>query len=258
VKHWAGIFLVLFCISGLAYADESARAPATQMPVVREVTGSGAINLEAALYPRFTDIKPSANTDTGCQSSEAAVFQALAGKPITTVSPSTGKAVAANTALLGLQPTDLKFTLTATEVPDAYRTTTKIMVTWTVRIEGACPAWGVGHTICEPWIGDLTFDCPQGDVKTYLYAQYKVNNQTVRIVLGPESTMTMPKSTTGPVKQVDPTLTGMYVITAADFPDKKIPENLELQIYWENFSAMKIVSPDKMRNMLVNIMPVTK
>ncbi|MBP6919752.1 MAG: hypothetical protein KBC23_02025 [Candidatus Omnitrophica bacterium] len=258
MKRIIVIALVLFAAAGYVYAVESGNIPAAQQPIVKEVTGSGTIKLEAALYPEFQPIEVIPPTEPGCQTADSSVFKALALQPITTVSPSTGKPVGADTAKLGRQETDLKIKLTDADIPVGYRKTAKILVTWTVRIEGVCPAWGIGHVICEPWVGTLTFNCPAGDVKTYLKVAYKSNGETKGGVISAPVVMQMPAGTTGPIQQLDPTLTGTYVITREDFPDKEIPGNLELTILWENFTSMRVHSPDGMRNMIVNVVPVVK
>jgi len=252
----AAVILVLL-VAGYIYAVDSGSIPASQQPVVKEVIGKGDIWLEAALYPEFRPMNVDPRTDNGCKTADSRVFQTLKLQPITRVSPSTGRAVSADTSKLGKQATDLKMTLTAKDIPEGYRKTAKILVTWTVRIEGECYPWGIGHVICEPWIGTIEFYCPEGDVKTYLKATYKVNGETKGAIIGTPVVMTMPPTKTVS-QQRDPTLTGTYVITAEDFSNKEIPDNLELTIFWENFTSLRIKSPDSMRNMIVNVIPFTK
>lgn len=249
--------LVLLLAAACAYAVDTGAVPGAQQPIVKEISGKGTIMLEAALYPEFRPIDVDPRTEPGCQTADSLVFKTLKLQPITTPSPSTGQAVAANTANLGKQATDLKMTLTGKEIPQGYRKTAKILVTWTVRLEGECPVWGIGHVICEPWIGSLAFYCPEGDVKTYLKVGYKIKGEAGGGIVGTPVVMTIPGTQTVS-RQNDPTLTGTYVITPDDFPGKEIPENLELTILWENFTSLRINSPDGMRNMIVNVIPLSK
>ncbi|MDD4940834.1 MAG: hypothetical protein PHS64_00050 [Candidatus Omnitrophica bacterium] len=253
------VFAVIFLAAGYANAVESGNIPAAQQPIVKEVTGKGEIMLEAAIYPEFMPIDVDPRTESGCQTADSSVFKALRLQPITTASPSTGNPVKADTAKLGRQETDLKIRLTGKEIPEGYRKSAKILVTWTVRIEGKCPAWGIGHVICEPWIGSIKFSCPEGDVKTYLKATYKDKESGAAKggIIGSPVVMTMPPTEKVSL-QNDPTLTGTYVITAEDFPNGQIPEDLELTILWENFTALQVYSPGGMRTMIVNVIPVTK
>ena len=253
MKRLAGAFIVVCLAVGCAYASDQGSIPAAQQPVVKEITGKGDIVLLPAKYPNFLPVEGNVDprTDPGCQHADSPVFRALRWpQPITTASPSTGKALLADASKLGLQPTDLQMTLTSSEIPEAYRRTAKILVTWTVRLEGDCYEWGIGHSICEPWIGAFSMNCPGGDVDTHL---------TVNDKPGPPVTMAIPSAETkGPVMQRDPTLTGTSVIKASDFPDNQIPLPLTLRIYWENKTSMRITSPDKMRNMIVNVIPYSR
>ena len=259
--RWIAVVLIVMFMAGAASAADSGSIPASQQPVVKQTRASTTdIELEAARYPLFENLKPQAGTDPMClHNKEGSVFYALQKKAITTKSPSTGKAVEVNTSLLGRQPTDLKMTIAAKDGWEGYRKTAKILVTWTIRVEGTCPAWGIGHVICEPWLGELTFVCPKGDVKTFLNAKYtKADGRVFNGVIGQPVSMEIPAGKTGPILQLDPTLTGTYLITADDFPDKQIPADLELQILWENDTSMRIKSPAGMRNMIVNIIPYSK
>ncbi|HQO37394.1 MAG TPA: hypothetical protein PK107_01085 [Candidatus Omnitrophota bacterium] len=259
MKQIAIIILVLFAAAGRAQAVESGNIPAAQQPMVKEVTGSGKIGLEAAIYPEFRPVEVDPKTEPGCQTKDSAVFKALALQDIAKVSPSTGNAIGADLSKRGVQETDLKISLTDKDIPAGYRKTAKVLVTWTVRIEGECYAWRIGHVICEPWVGTIGFYCPEGDVKTYLKATYKAKGGTRGGIIGVPVVMTMPPTETVSL-QNDPTLTGTYVITPEDFPENnnEIPDNLELTILWENFSSLRVHSPDGMRNMIVNVVPVVK
>ncbi|HOU36122.1 MAG TPA: hypothetical protein PK562_02505 [Candidatus Omnitrophota bacterium] len=290
MRHLTAAFVIVLLAAGSLYAVDSGSLPASQQPVVKEKIGSGDIHLEAAKYPEFTDIAPSA-ADPGCMPDNPTVFNYLAGKDIKTKSnspylrefdgntnPDVRKRLVPNPkrvvtvepwptgrildeSLLGVQKTDLFITLGADEINPKYRDTAKILVTWTMRIEGECPNWHIGHFICEPYNGSITFVCPAGNVKTRLRAEYEWTDEkgkhTGESKIGHDVIMEMPRTIQKSL-QGDPTLTGTYVITREDFPNKKIPDKLTLRVYWENDTALYITSPAGMRNMIVNVIPFTK
>ncbi|HQO37393.1 MAG TPA: hypothetical protein PK107_01080 [Candidatus Omnitrophota bacterium] len=287
--------LILLLAAGYVYAVESGSIPATQQPVILEKTGTGAIFLEAAIYPEFTGLAPSA-ADPWCTPENPRVFDYLTDKDIRTKSNSPNlkdgwpnhenprirlllgtnpKSVVTtepwpdgrdlDTTKLGVQPTDLVIKLGAGALNPKYSETAKILVTWTMRIEGECPKWHIGHFICEPYNGSVSFLCKKENVETWVRVKYDLLDEngkfikTVEKDLKPRVMIEMPETQTK-TTQSDPTLTGTYVITAQDFPDNgnRIPAGLTLRVYWEHKGAMYIYSPDGMRNMIVNVIPYTK
>ncbi|MBP6919751.1 MAG: hypothetical protein KBC23_02020 [Candidatus Omnitrophica bacterium] len=286
--------LILLFAAGYVHAVDSGSIPASQQPIILEKTGTGTIFLEAALYPEFTNIAPG-DADPWCMPNNRRVFDYLAGEDIRKQSNSqnlkefdgntnpdiikrlvpnpkrvvteepwpTGRII--DLSKLGVQPTDLEIKLGAGALNPKYSDTAKILVTWTMRIEGKCPAWHIGHFICEPYNGSISFLCEKENVETWLRAKYDLLDEngnfikTVEKNFKPRVIMEMPETTTK-TTQRDPTLTGTYVITAQDFPDngKRIPAGMTLRVYWEHKGAMYIYSPDGMRNMIVNVIPYTK
>lgn len=65
-------------------------------------------------------------------------------------------------------------------------------------------------------------------------------------IVPPASSYTMPPG--------DPTHTGSYLITPADY-DGLLPAALDLEIRWINETSQQITSPAKMRSMIVTLMP---
>lgn len=291
IRMTAAVILVLL-LAGYVYAVDSASIPASQQPMVKEKIGSGAIHLEAAVYPEFTELAPSA-ADPWCTPKNPKVFNYLKGKDIRTKSNSPNlKAGWGNHSnprirlLLGVNPkrvvttepwpngrdldetklgdqeTDLFVTLGSGAISAKYRESAKVLVTWTMRIEGECPNWHIGHFICEPYNGTLTFVCPPGKVITWLMAEYETIGKNDNVIkkkqrIGHDVIMEMPR-TIQKSRQSDPTLTGTYVITKEDFPEQKIPEKLTLRVCWKNETSLYITSPAGMRNMIVNVIPYTK
>jgi hypothetical protein len=295
MKKMLGALIIVFFTAASALAVDSGSVPASQQPVVKEKIGGDAISLEAEIYPKFMDLAPTA-ADPWCTPDNPKVFNYLTGKPITTKSNSpllhdfaghpdprinyllgTNPRSVVTTETwpngrdldktkLGVQKTDLVMTLGADEINPRYRETAKVLVTWTMRIEGECPNWHIGHFICEPYNGSLSFLCEDEDVATWLHATYDVTDDKGNVTtknfekdLGSKVIMKIPATKTVS-KQSDPTLIGTYVITRDDFPDNgnRIPGNLKLQVYWQHKGAMFVTSPKAMRSMIINVIPVSK
>ncbi|HQJ16245.1 MAG TPA: hypothetical protein PLJ26_07145, partial [Candidatus Omnitrophota bacterium] len=140
-----------------------------------------------------------------------------------------------------------------------FNRTARLLITWTVRIEGFSKDYSINPEFCGNWYGSLTTKFPSGEVKTALY----IDGQQA----GPEVIMQVPAGQDIVAREkrppsgsgFDPTLVGTYVLTADNFPGKKFPEKIGLiEIRWKNETSMDIVSPKGMRNMIINMMPVTK
>jgi len=140
------------------------------------------------------------------------------------------------------------------EVHIDYPLTSKVLVTWTIRVEGECETYLIGHNFCDIFKGDIDVSCRKDNVKSYLF----VNGAQ----MGPAYTIEMPP-TRNKTHQVDPTLTGSYLIKPENFSknasgEYEMPAVLKLQIKWENFTSMRITCPSGMRSMIVHVMPITR
>ncbi|MFA5362510.1 MAG: hypothetical protein WC335_04600 [Candidatus Omnitrophota bacterium] len=178
-------------------------------------------------------------------------------------------------------------------IPEEYRKKAGILVTWTVRIEGSRTApYPVQDNLCSgDWEGTSYQGFPSGEVKTKLFVTSgtgTVNEKTKDV--GPEACMTIPdggkteiteakkeevppESSSDPLPKSsvpivppassyslppgDPTHTGSYLITPADY-DGLLPATLDLEIRWINETSQQITSPAKMRSMIVTLMPETE
>ena len=219
-------------VAGSVYAAEKAGMPVNPTPVIKEVKGANDIFLAAAVYPQIKVTPVPSEAGLGCQ----AKVDEIAGDP---VSASVGKFEKVD----GLK--------TVVKIDPAYRASAKVLVSWTVRVEGECPTYRIWPTFCPVFHGDVQSKCPSGVVETRLYVNGKVKS--------PPFSLEMPESTGEIVNQPnDPTITGTYLLKAEDFDDNKLPEKIELQVWWKNYSSMKMTSPANMRTLTVNIMPTTR
>jgi hypothetical protein len=250
------IFLVLIVLlfQVCAYAaGNSGQVPANQAPTVTEIIGdkTDAV-LGPAFYPRFYDIA-TVNGDTAC---EPYLINTLSLAPICTPS-SLGNGNRMGeckdfTTVDGLK-TDL-------EVPLAYRKSAKILIAWTVRIDGYKKKYPVHSDLCKNWYGDLKEEFPKGTVKTALY----INNNK----FGIDITMEVPTAGYSTVHEMpppppssggfDPTLTGTYVLKASDFGGEFPAVLKDVEIRWKNETTMRLESAKGNRRMMINFMPISK
>lgn len=147
-------------------------------------------------------------------------------------------------------------------IGEAYRKSANILITWTVRVEGykyclggrdKCDndAYVIWPSLCDRWHGTSNQRFPGGEVKTALF----INGEQK----GPTSVMTIPDGgVTSTYQPSDPTHTGSYLITADSFANGQLPESIEIEVKWYNDTPMKIKSPDKMRNLIITVVPIEK
>jgi hypothetical protein len=253
------VLLLVLCVLLLqvhANASTKAAAPTTQRPAVMQIIGSNAdAKLGPALYPSFTNFTESSNAP--CQQY---LEQKLSLAPICTRSQ-LGSGFVGGTCTQDFSPIEgLKITNLA--VPEAYRTSAKILIAWTVRIEGYSKGYSITPEFCSNWSGTLTERFPKGKVKTALYVDGKMYGHEI-IMEPPEASMRFAEDAPPPPPSSgfnsDPTLIGTYVLKASDMPGGKFPAMLKLiEIRWKNETSMDIVSPKNMRTILLNFLPVTK
>lgn len=165
--------------------------------------------------------------------------------------------------------------LTGTIKPaKGYRNITKILFTWTVRVEGWQRLVAVWPFICHPHHGTSYQEFPEGLLRTQLYVKDVNNTYTITdktdpdYVYNPEdgyypvgqiAEMTVPEAGTSKVKNIgDPTITGSFALLPSDFADGKIPKaGVEFQVRWYNKTSMRIKSPANQRNLIATVFPVT-
>jgi len=245
---------VLAPVLSACAADNTASIPVSGAPVIVQVVGDLPVTLAAARYPLFSqfsadnpacgnylktpynDPQPDTNgiADTG-----------LSNAPIWLRSKmGQGPAAGAN---LGYQTVLSK----SVDIPAQSRRSASVLVAWTVRVEASAKTVKIWPALCHPWHGQSDQDFLGGEVRTHLF----VNGQPK----GQDATMTVPKSAPGTdINISDPTISGTYLLRAADFENGVFPATLTLEIKWMNETSMELKSPEKMRSMIVTMMPLNQ
>ncbi len=149
-----------------------------------------------------------------------------------------------------------------------YRNITKMLFTWTVRVEGYKRLLMVWPFLCRGHHGTSYQEFPEGQLKTRLYVRSNVvdnglkNNDDIDqdgyVPVGLIAEMTVPSAGRDKIGNIsDPTITGSYVLLPTDFERNKIPSQVDFQVRWYNETSMRIKSPANQRNTVVTVFPVT-
>lgn len=148
---------------------------------------------------------------------------------------------------------DLTKTVSFTGDWAEYRDTARVLVTWTVRLEGHKNIAQVNRKH-DPWFNPIQCNgtsrqaFPEGNAYTRLF----VNG----IARGNPAIMTIPYGGTGSDSGlIDPTHTGAVVLSPEDF-EGRFPEELEFQVKIYNDTCMELKSPAGMRNLIITITPI--
>lgn len=166
------------------------------------------------------------------------------------------------------------------EVASGYKKTSKMLFSWTVRVEGYIPkdcdhskgkivsGISVWPVLCHPWHGISHQNYAGGQVKTQLYilgaktadgkTEHKDDEGYVAVGEPVEMTVPLIKSKVKVGSGSDPTLTGSYVLTPGDFSSGEIPDEIEYKLKWANHTALRIKSPKGQRNLVITRMPLTQ
>ncbi len=134
-------------------------------------------------------------------------------------------------------------------VPEEYRRTANILVTWVVRVEGYTEALELWTTLCHPWHGVTKQEFPAADVKTRLTVNGKQYGEAFSLTIpyGGAVLSSQPH---------DPTVNGSVLLKPADF-NGELPKTMNFKIQWLNESSMKIVSPANQRSLIITLIPVS-
>jgi len=249
--------------------NPDAEMDAVLTPETTQVEGDTEATMGPAKYPLFYDYQ---SNDAACGDYLKAQFKVQTGdeddgiadsglslapiylKSKYTTNGYTGGEKADYVKLPGLEMAGYK-------IPEEYRKTAGVLVTWTVRIEGSQTAPYVPNdNFCKHGQqGTYYQSFPSGEVKTKLFITSGKGTAYEKTKdYGPEACMTIPDGgKTQNVAPGDPTHTGSYLITAADF-NGLFPATLDFEIRWKNETCQKLTSPAKMRSMIVTLMPTGK
>jgi len=156
------------------------------------------------------------------------------------------------------------------ETTKGYRNITKILFTWTVRLEASSRILAVWPYLCSPFHATVSQEFLAGPLKTRLYAKSSVSGNGIKnadtgsyvvneyVPLGQVAEMTVPSSGKGMVRNIgDPTITGSYVLLPTDFAEGRVPEEVYFEVRWYNETSMRIKSPKNQRNLVVTVFPIT-
>ncbi len=232
--------------------------PADQPPQINPIVGTARATLAPSRYPEFSSYS-SNNPACGEYLKKRFSDGGMSLAPLWAAS-SQGDGTTALAADPGYQQVPQLTTTIA--IPAQYQTTTKLMITWTVRMETETPAsYAPAPRLCSVWSGSSTQTFWGGEVNTRLF----VNGSP----MGPIATLTIPGSATGTNSQVfppppppapprsrDPTLTGSHVLEKTSFPNNRFPDSLTLEIRWQNDTCLRIVSPENMRSLIITFVPL--
>lgn len=236
-------------------------------PKVIEITADGEAIMGPAFYPVFSDFS---GDNPRCAAYLSRTFDAAKPNTVdgngfslapicnTSVYPNSNGWRAADTCptetlIQGLQATNI-------EIPEDFRSSGRLLVSWTVRIEGFKPDIqippmfynnpGIHPNLCWGWHGTFKIAYPGGNVETQLYVNGKKKGQVFMMQIPTAGQINM-------YQAYDPTLTGKYLLQASDFLDGKLPSKINsIEIRWINKTPLKVVSKKGYRNLIIEFMPV--
>ncbi|MFA6281657.1 MAG: hypothetical protein WCY05_04045 [Candidatus Omnitrophota bacterium] len=253
------ISFFLFTSAGIVFAGEKVQMSPDQGPQILQAVGEGDAELAPSRYPEFVNYEsdnPTCGEYLKKQFNENAVTNdvsqdGMSLAPLWVKSKyrgdvkTKGEVKKASYALIP----GLSYRY---NVPPAYRKTANLLVTWTVRIEGyKTEPYIIWPSLCDMWHGTSQQRFPGGEVKTALFINGGQKGQ--------ESVMTIPDGgVTTSYQPSDPTHTGSFLLTSASFSDGKFPETINIEVKWYNDTCMKLLSPKKMRNLVITVVPVER
>jgi hypothetical protein len=260
--------LVSLCVVSFVFAEEQAgQAPLGLTPILSESVGTTAITKKPAKYPIFDNSSDNNTCDAYLETSYDGVNNGVTATNGLSLAPLwLGSKYGNGTG--GIYPqSDVAFqweSVLAGEVniPANYRQSAKVIVTWTVRIEGSQVYAGMGSPpgagykvwpkLCSWWHGTSNQNFSAGQVKTALFVE--VGSSYVK--KSEDIYMTIPSAGAATVVQPnDPTHTGSCILTKEDFGGT-LPAVLRAQVRWYNDTTMQLNSPAYMRNLIINVVPV--
>jgi len=265
--------IIALCAIGVAvpaFAQGNGSVPSGQGPAITQVVGSTEAKLSPAKYPKFdsftsdnptcgnyllarySDPQPDANgiADSG-----------LSLAPVWVRSKYAPAAASVPGSNAGFQ-TILTQTI---DIPQAYRRTANVLVTWTIRVEAYGPgAYKVKNTLCSPWNGTAYESFPGGLVKSRITVNGQAKGQDISMTVPNASNASSvgisendpPPPPPPPSRRSDPTITGSYLVKAGDFAGGVFPAQVTIAVQWLNDTPLIIATPANQHNLIVTLMPV--
>jgi len=248
MKKVLGVFAILLCITTIASVYVFAETKTGPTVTIGEVQGLN----EAVLAPtKFPEFFKTDGDNPGCTEPLKKMYPAgLSGAPVWTKPGLTG---VSNPVQFEVIP-ELSLTVT---VPEANRTNSNLLVTWTVRVEGYMPgAVRLWPQICSPFHGVSYQKFGAGNVTTQLYVNGEKKGQDAVITIpdgGNDNSEN--KGVIVSPQPSDPTISGSFLIKKDEFPDGKLPASIKIEVKWYNDTSMKIVTPANQRILTAMLVP---
>lgn len=226
------VAVLFLCLTPVLFAAEEVQSTLVPAPQVTTIVGNQEIHLGGARWPNMSSSSDNGDCDN------------MVGGMSGTLKP--------GASLTAYHDTDLKVIEYA--IPEKYRETANVIVTWILRVEGlpeGCPnPWtDLG---CNPYHGSNTCSFPDGEVRSRLYIDgkaYALDMDAIMTVPGLGTTITVNNPS-------DPTHSGSAVITPKFFSSGKFPPKIKLEVKWRNDSSMGIRSNAQQHSMEVMLIPI--
>ncbi|MDD3295997.1 MAG: hypothetical protein PHU64_01390 [Candidatus Omnitrophica bacterium] len=248
----AAIFMVGISFCVVVQAEEGMIV--NPSPKLFEFTGDNEATLQPLYYPEFYDYS-SDNPDCGDY-----LRDVLSGETLDTCSGYHREGSGCNYASAAeiaqrSQYQTMPGLSGLIVIPEGFEKTSKLLVKWTVRIEGYKPApYTIWPKLCHPWHGTSYQRFGEGEAKTALFVGASANSMRQA---GDDIVMTIPSAGETSIYQPnDPTQSGSFVLEPDYFADGKFPPEVYLEVRWKNETCMKLVSPADMRTLIVELIPV--
>lgn len=154
------------------------------------------------------------------------------------------------------------------DIPEEYRESTKIVVSWTMQVIGRTPtdqqqdmiemrlcAWehpdgAESYTFNRKYPGGF-----QVKTKLHVEADCTIGGVPKANFMGTEFILSLPEGSAVQQHVTDPTVTGSVILKPSDFGGKFPPE-MNLSVYWKNDTPLYVFTPSNSRQMTVNIVPL--
>ena len=236
------VVAVVLCFAAFSTALAGLETKVEETAIVKSKVGVGPAVLAPGRFPAF-------QYKAGWSSNDVCGFRLQNAVSLTEIPNQIKYSVVGGV----LEPLELDV-----RVPESMRSNSKLLITWTIRIEGTgtliSPASASGNLAaarCSPWSGSINETFKGGLVNSR--AEVNLNDGRGYQAYG-ETGMTVPDGktlTSYTPPPSDPTSTGSCVITGPFTADP-----IKVRIAWKNNTSLTLTSAANYRNLIVNIVPV--
>lgn len=247
------VLISLLLMSTAGFAGDTMKADLGQGPTLAQLSGTADAILNPTRFPSFYKSQP---MDGCAQYLKKAYDQGgFTEAPLWVNSKFTGRG-----AQLSGQPAYVTIPGLSggVEIPEKYRKTSKILITWTVRIEGfKTSAYSLKPLCGLNWYGHSWQRYPDGDAITQAWVNGKQYGSDVAMTVPASADIShiQHRRPPPPPPSSDPTLTGSVMLTKDDFDGYELPATVNVEIKWYNDTCMTLKSPANMRNVIIAVIP---